>query len=455
MRITRSTLRRLIAEESARLLREAAEEEESAAMDEAERGKKGHGKKHSADCLYVLYGGRGVYYYTAPCGLSEEEAAEKGHDVSADVAGGEDMADPLSLYDWLQRHDEITAVYDDESAGGEVSKDEFMEQLHAVGGEEGLFADDEFINEDDDLEEGAFPEELEGVYGEEPPEFDETDEDPNYFSDEFEDSSEDPNYFDTDYDDESASDDSWMDIETGEDDVPYGAADVALRKGRGHRTDEGRDPLDSGDYEGRREYSDDPDDESGSVDRWGEPIPYLKHDSEATDLDAAAEDEMAGEEEDWSWDGHDYEPDLKRTSRFAHTAQKYKETGNSDPGMDPDDHIFGRPRGLDESDYDDYEHAYAMGGGSDEEGFAIDYDTGRPSPFAAKHLPKPRPAVDDVEGPDQDDVWGDDDMGRKGARDDYEHAWKMGGGRDEDGFAMDYDKLDEARWAKLAGILKG
>jgi hypothetical protein len=46
----------------------------------------------------------------------------------------------------------------------------------------------------------------------------------------------------------------------------------------------------------------------------------------------------------------------------------------------------------------EYEHAYSMGGGSDEEGFAIDYDTGRPSPFAAKFLAPPGAAVDDIEG---------------------------------------------------------
>ena len=231
-------------------------------------------------------------------------------------------------------------------------------------------------------------------------------EDPNYFSDEFEDGSEDPNYFDTDYDDESASDDgfmdydpeeipdmddqydpeyyegledeeddSWMDYETGDDDVPYGAADVALRMGRGYRTDEGDDL-----YEG----------------------------------DSQGDDDMG------------YEDDA------------------------------------------DYEHAYSMGGGSDEEGFAIDYDTGRPSPFAAKMFGQPAAGADDIEGGDADeDVFGDDDMGRRGAMDDYRHAYKLGGGRDEDGFAADYDTgkrssfpsarggINEARWAKLAGILKG
>lgn len=285
MRITRSTLRRLIAEESARLLREAAEEEITT-TNEAERGKK-RKKRDDADCLYVLFGGRGAYFYTAPCGLSEEEAVATGNNVTDDVVGGEDdRADPLDLYDWLGRHDEITAVYDFESAGGEVSKDDYMAQLEDVARSDGLLADDEFVNEED--------------------------------------------------------------------------ADTA----------------------------------------------------ENDDLNEA-----------------DDEP-------------------------------------LDEMD--DYEHAYAMGGGSDEEGFAIDYDTGRPSPFAAKMFGQPAAGADDIEGADADeDVFGDDAMGRSGAMDDYRHAYKLGGGRDEEGFAADYDTgkkrqfpparggLSEARWAKLAGILKG
>lgn len=480
MRITRSTLRRLIAEESARLLREAAEEEITT-TNEAERGKK-RKKRGGADCLYVLFSGRGAYFYTAPCGLSEDEAAATGNNVTDDVVGGEDdAASSLDLYDWLGRHDEITAVYDFESAGGEVSKDDYMAQLEDVARSDGLLADDEFVNEEDadtaenddlneaddepldemedqeyneylqqqhgrftspenvkgtpeygarlaagkppmtpasvpphyearpashhyekqfaelddyiatgrlpqqggyvsrrsewgdaDLyggpprvDEAAFPEELEGIYGEEPPEFDEMgpsddsflDYDPEEIPDM--DDQYDPDYYEG-LDDEG-DDEDFVDYETGEDDVPYGAADVALRQGRGHRTDE----------------------------------------------------------------GHDH-------------------------------------------DMDDYEHAYAMGGGSDEEGFAIDYDTGRPSPFAAKMFGQPAAGADDIEGADADeDVFGDDDMGRRGAMDDYHHAYKLGGGRDEEGFAADYDTgkkrqfpparggISEARWAKLAGILKG
>ena len=459
MRITRSTLRRLIAEESARLLREAAEEEVTA-TNEAERGKKGK-KRGGADCLYVLYGGRGVYCYTAPCGLSEEEASEKGRDVTDDVVGGEDMATSLSLYDWLQRHDEITAVYDDESVGGEVSKDDYMAHLEDVARQDGLLADDEFVNEeadepldesedldemtddaynDDlqsrhgrfttpenvkgtpqhkaahgpyvsdrrgapstpmgpasaeelerirarrgdslanlplnpydgpnspdsayyDLREGAFPEELEGIYGEEPPDFGKRgsrddsfmDYDPEEIPDM--DDQYDPEYYEG-LDDEE-DDEDFMDYETGDDDVPYGAADVALRMGRGHRTDEGDDL-----YEG----------------------------------DSQGDDDMG------------YEDDA------------------------------------------DYEHAYSMGGGSDEEGFAIDYDTGRPSPFAAKMFGQPAAGADDIEGGDADeDVFGDDDMGRRGAMDDYRHALKLGGGRDEDGFAADYDTGKRSRFPSARG----
>ena len=103
----------------------------------------------------------------------------------------------------------------------------------------------------------------------------------------------------------------------------------------------------------------------------------------------------------------------------------------------------------------EYQHAYSMGGGSDEEGFAIDYDTGRPSPFAAKHLARPAAAVDDIDG--------GEDMGEVDPYEmgEYQHAHSMGGGADEEGFYMDYDRgsrkkgISEARWAKLAGILKG
>ncbi len=196
MRITRSGLRKIIAEEHARILAEMkapkrdedktdedwAEEQEQGVMDyygdpdpygddEAlEMGYEYDGaggwikpdhkgakkkawqvaaEKGGKDCLYVIYGGRSVFYVLAPSGLSEEEAEAEGIEVTGDIAGDEEMANPLELYEFLSDNDFITAVHDIESAGGEVSKDAFMEQLREVGEEEGLFAsdDDEFVNE--------------------------------------------------------------------------------------------------------------------------------------------------------------------------------------------------------------------------------------------------------------------------------------------------------------------
>jgi hypothetical protein len=118
-------------------------------------------EKGGKDCLYILYGGRSVFYIVAPSGLTEEEAEAQAIEVTGDIAGDEEMANPLELYEWLADHDFITAVYDIESAGGEVSKAAFMEQLREVGEEEGLFAsdDDEFVNEgeDDALDEYGDP----------------------------------------------------------------------------------------------------------------------------------------------------------------------------------------------------------------------------------------------------------------------------------------------------------
>lgn len=128
MRITRNQLRQIIRQEAGRL-REARK------------------KGGAANCLYILYGGRGVYYYIARGGLSEDEAAETGEDVTGELAGDQGSADPLSLYDWLQNHDEVVYVFDDESIGGFAEKEEFMEQLRSVGEEEGLFASDDEINE--------------------------------------------------------------------------------------------------------------------------------------------------------------------------------------------------------------------------------------------------------------------------------------------------------------------
>lgn len=136
MRITRSQIRQIILQEM--------KKKKPAWQVAAEKGGK--------DCLYVIYDGRSVYYIVAPSGLSEKEAEAQAIEVTGEIAGDEEMVNPLELYEWLADHDFITAVHDIESAGGEVSKAAFMEQLRAVGEEEGLFAseDDEFVNEGDD-----------------------------------------------------------------------------------------------------------------------------------------------------------------------------------------------------------------------------------------------------------------------------------------------------------------
>ena len=200
MRITRSGLRKIIAEEHARILAEMkmpkrdedktdadwAEEQEQGVMDmygdpdpygddEAlEMGYEYDGaggwikpdhkgakkkawqvaaEKGGKDCLYVIYGGRSVFYVLAPSGLSEEEAEAEGMEVTGDIAGDEEMANPLELYEFLGDNDFITAVHDIESAGGEVSKAAFMEQLREVGEEEGLFASDDMVNEGEEVHE--------------------------------------------------------------------------------------------------------------------------------------------------------------------------------------------------------------------------------------------------------------------------------------------------------------
>ena len=203
-------------------------------------------KRSQRYCLYVAYGGMAVFYYVAPCGMPEDAAVEMGRDVTSELdPEGQGMADALTLYSWLQDHDEITHVHDEESMGGTVPKQKFMMQIRDVGEEEGLFAPDDVVNE------AAFPEELEGVYGAAPPE----------------DYEEDMGYGDEDEYSYGDDPDEFLDLSGGEimrrmydrgdfdqpyeDDIPPGAADVALRMGRGYRTDEGDFDPDVG-------YIDDP-----------------------------------------------------------------------------------------------------------------------------------------------------------------------------------------------------
>jgi hypothetical protein len=131
---------------------------------EASRGRSAK-KGGAANCLYILYGGMGVYYYIARGGLSEDEAAEKGQDVTGELAGDQGSADPLSLYDWLQNHDEVVYVFDDESIGGFAEKEEFMEQLRGVGEEEGLFAPEDEINEGDPGDDSDYADHLQQKHG--------------------------------------------------------------------------------------------------------------------------------------------------------------------------------------------------------------------------------------------------------------------------------------------------
>lgn len=140
---------------------------------------------------------------------------------------------------------------------------------------------------------------------------------------------------------------------------------------------------------------------------------------------------------------------------------------------DPD--LFGGPPRVDEGDdsnWDDdlraqseYQHALDVG---PEVAYA-DYDTGGRNAFTQRGFkgrgPAPRISGDDFDS-GEDEPGGDEHV-----MSDYEHAWNIGGGSDEEGFAADYDTggpnkftkmgmrgrggLSEARWAKLAGILKG
>ena len=436
MRITRSTLRRLIAEESARLLREAAEEEVTA-TNEAERGKKGK-KRGGADCLYVTYGG-GVYYFVAPCpppGANEEEveaaenaAMRSGRDVTAEIEPeGEHTA--LTLYSWLHDHDEITHVHDLESSGGLVSKDEYMEQVRAVGEEEGLFAEDEFVNE------AAFPEELEAVYGEAPPEFDEADKKGRVSP--------------------RKALGRYLASHGADDEAVFRAIDRALSRAE----DTGEMPT-SEDI--TFNLSDEildaiPEDDS---DKWHSMLEDVLADE--FDADAFADAEA------YRKDIEDTERDLSHPSRFLEEGffDMFKKTDDDSDGEDPDVDPLGDSDNAKHFRHMDYKQALKMGGGPDEEGFVLDYDTGRPSPFAAKMFGQPAAGADDIEGPEQDDPFADDPELAASRDDDYRHALKLGGGRDEDGFAADYDTgkkrqfpparggISESRWAKLAGILKG
>jgi hypothetical protein len=162
------------------------------------------------------------------------------------------------------------------------------------------------------------------------------------------------------------------------------------------------------------------------------------------EVDPAAFADAEADREDWE----ETKRDLSHPSRFL-------EEGMGDD-TNWDDDLYAQA---------EYQHALDVG---PEVAYA-DYDTGGRNAFTQRGFkgrgPAPRISGDDFDS--GEDAPGGDEA----VMADYEHAWNIGGGSDEEGFAADYDtdgrnkftqmgmrgrdSLSEARWAKLAGILKG
>ena len=180
-----------------------------------------------------------------------------------------------------------------------------------------------------------------------------------------------------------------------------------------------------------------PEDDS---DRWHSMLDAVIADE--VDLDAFADAEADRQ------DVEDTQRDLSHPSRFL-------EEGMGDD-TNWDDDLYAQA---------EYQHALDVG---PEVAYA-DYDTGGRNAFTQRGFkgrgPAPRISGDDFDSGE------DEPGGGEAAMADYEHAWNIGGGSDEEGFAADYDtggrnkftqmgmrgrdRLSEGRWAKLAGILKG
>lgn len=147
MRITRSTLRRLIAEESARLLREAAFPEEIEAQ--YGRGREGEEEleeERGTRMLHVTYhggayeGGEGfsnVHYIVTD--YDANPMGEEAEDVTAEITGGEDLdalEDAYALKDWLLSHTDVGYVVNEEMHDPETDEsstvDEYLEYLDGV-----------------------------------------------------------------------------------------------------------------------------------------------------------------------------------------------------------------------------------------------------------------------------------------------------------------------------------
>ena len=146
MRITRSGLRRIIAEESARILAEANDErvpgghlmrmaagfeDEPAEVDfededlgeEAARGEK---------VLHVLSLGRGLRFVVADdidVDIDEDEGVE---DVTEEIVDAEGESSPESLLSWLEAHPEVGVVHDDDYEMSENDASAYMEELRRL-----------------------------------------------------------------------------------------------------------------------------------------------------------------------------------------------------------------------------------------------------------------------------------------------------------------------------------
>lgn len=146
MRITRSALRRLIAEESARLLREAAFPEEIEAQYGRGRGGEEEEEERGTRMLHVTYhggsyeGGEGfsnVHYIVTD--YDANPMGEEAEDVTAEITGGEDLSaleDALALRDWLLSHTEVGYVVNEEMHDPETDEndtaDEYLVYLDGV-----------------------------------------------------------------------------------------------------------------------------------------------------------------------------------------------------------------------------------------------------------------------------------------------------------------------------------
>jgi hypothetical protein len=192
------------------------------------------GVEDEVDCLYILKrGGQHVYIVARPYIDDAAELAEMGNDITDMIMAQGPAARNSNVYEFLSSNPDVAVVR--VRGAYEMAIDYMMELEDSMDFSTGP------------VNEGAFPEELEGVYGEEPPDFGKRgsrddsfmDYDPEEIPDM--DDQYDPEYYEG-LDDEE-DDEDFMGYETGDDDVPYGAADVALRMGRGYRTDEAAAPV--------------------------------------------------------------------------------------------------------------------------------------------------------------------------------------------------------------------